>query len=42
MTQKRFTHCGCEYYHKGVCLNYWMVYNNAWNIDLYNYCLGGI
>lgn len=42
MTEKRFTHCGCEYYEKGVCLAYWMVYSNAWNIDLYNYCLGDV
>lgn len=39
---KRFTHCSCEYYNKGVCLAYWNVYGNAWSIDKYNYCLGDL
>ena len=42
MTKKRFTHNNCEYYHEGVCLAYWNVYGNAWNIDKYNYCLGDV
>lgn len=36
---KDFSHLSCEYYNDGVCLNYWMVYRNAWSIDKYNYCL---
>ena len=36
---KRNIHNNCEYYDEGVCLAYFNVYGNAWNIDQYNYCL---